>query len=83
MCSWRGTRPDGTETGRNITLAGRVAGTTDLWLFLKEKFLSHRLLDDYDAIEAAVCTAWKRIIGEAGRLTSLTSYPWIMNCVSS
>ena len=41
----------------------------------KEKFLSHRLLDDYDAIEAAVCAAWKRIISETGRLTSLTSYP--------
>ena len=54
-----------------------------LWLFLKEKFLSHRLLDDYDAIEAAVCAAWKRIIGETGRLISLTSYPWIINCVSS
>jgi len=54
-----------------------------LWLFLKEKFLSHRLLDDYDAIEAAVCAAWRHIIGETGRLTSLTSYPWIMDCVSS
>ncbi len=54
-----------------------------LWLYLKEKFISHRLLDDYDAIEAAVCAAWKRIIGEAGRLTSITSYPWILECVSS
>ena len=54
-----------------------------LWLFLKQKFLSHRLLDDYDAIEAAICAAWQRLIGQAGRLTSLTSYPWIMKCVSS
>jgi len=52
-----------------------------LWLFLKERFLSHRLLADYDAIEAAVTAAWQRLIAEAGRLTSLTSYPWIMNCV--
>jgi transposase len=52
-----------------------------LWLYLKERFLSHRLLDDYDAIEAAIVDAWRRLIGDPGRLTSLTSYPWIMNCV--
>lgn len=52
-----------------------------LWLFLKERFLSHRLLDDYEAIEAAITGAWQRLIAEAGRLTSLTSYPWIMDCV--
>ncbi len=52
-----------------------------LWLFLKEKFLSHRLLDDYSAIEDALAKAWNRLTAEAGRLTSLTSYPWIMNCV--
>jgi transposase len=52
-----------------------------VWLYLKQKFLSHRLLDDYDAIEAAISAAWKRLIGEPKRLTSLTSYPWIMECV--
>lgn len=54
-----------------------------VWLYLKEKFLSHRLLDDYDAIVDAVSAAWKRLLADTGRLTSLTSYPWIMNCVSS
>jgi transposase len=49
-----------------------------LWLYLKERFLSHRLLDDYGAIETAICDAWQRLIGEPGRLTSLTSYPWII-----
>jgi len=48
-----------------------------LWLYLKERFLSHRLLDDYDAIEDAICKAWQRLTAEQGRLTSLTSYPWI------
>ena len=54
-----------------------------VWLFLKERYLSHRLLDDYDAIADATCEAWRRLLGESGRLTSLTSYPWIMRCVSS
>ncbi len=29
-----------------------------LWLYLKQRFLSHRLLDDYDAIVDAACVAW-------------------------
>lgn len=52
-----------------------------LWLYLKERFLSHRLLDDYGAIEAAIVAAWRRLIADSGRLTSLTSYPWIMDYV--
>lgn len=48
-----------------------------IWLYLKERFLSHRLLDDYDAIVDAACTAWNRLTAEPGRITSLCSYPWI------
>jgi transposase len=54
-----------------------------VWLYLKERFLSHRLLDDYDAIVEATAKAWNRLLAETGRLTSLTSYPWIMSCVRS
>jgi transposase len=54
-----------------------------VWLFLKEKFLSHRLLDDYDVILDAAAFAWNRMAKEPGRFASLCSYPWIMNCVSS
>ena len=52
-----------------------------LWLYIKQKFLSHRLLDDYQAIEDAICGAWQKLLADARRLTSLTSYPWIMECV--
>ncbi len=48
-----------------------------VWLHLKARFLSHRLLNDYDAIVDATCTAWNRLKAEAGRITSLCSYPWI------
>ena len=48
-----------------------------VWLYLKERFLSHRLLADYDAIVDATCSAWNRLCAEAGRLTALCSYPWI------
>jgi transposase len=52
-----------------------------LWLYLKQKYLSFRVLDDYDAIEDAICKAWQQLIAEAGRLKSLSSYPWIIQCV--
>jgi hypothetical protein len=48
-----------------------------IWLYLKQRFLSHRLLDDYDAIVDAANKAWNRLVAEAGRLASLCSYPWI------
>ena len=48
-----------------------------VWLHLKERFLSHRLHADYDAIAEAASQAWNRLVAETGRLTSLCSYPWI------
>lgn len=50
-------------------------------LYLKERYLSHRLLDDYDAIVDAAEAAWKRLTAESGRLTSLCSYPWIKDVI--
>ena len=48
-----------------------------LWLYLKQRFLLHRLLDDYDAIAEAACKAWNRLMAEIGRVKTLCSYPWI------
>ena len=41
-----------------------------VWLYLKQRFLSHRLLPDYDAIVDAACQAWDRLIAETGRIRS-------------
>ena len=49
-----------------------------VWLYLKVRFLSMRRLNDYQAIVTATSRAWKRPRRQSGRLTSLTSYPWIM-----
>ena len=54
-----------------------------VWLYLKERYLSHRLLDDYDAIVDATCKAWKRLTAEAGRITTLCGYPWIEKLVAA
>jgi hypothetical protein len=46
-----------------------------VWLYLRERHLSHRLLDTYDAVVAALCRAWNALTEE--RLHSLTSYPYL------
>ena len=60
----------------NITLVPLPAYSPELnpvervWLYLKQRFLSLRLLNDYKAIVAAASKAWKRLSRETGRLTS-------------
>ena len=50
-----------------------------VWLYLKQRFLSLRLLNDYQAIVAACIESLEAILAQAhGRIASLTSYPWIM-----
>lgn len=67
----------------NVTLVALPPYSPELnpvervWLYLKERFLSHRLHDDYDAIVEAACTAGQRLTAETGRITSLSSYSWI------
>ena len=46
-------------------------------LYLRERYLSHRVLDDYEAVLEAVCRAWNRLLDEIGRLTTLTAYPYL------
>lgn len=46
-----------------------------LWLFLRERHLSHRLVHSYDAIVEALCNAWQALSVE--RLISLTSFPYL------
>jgi transposase len=49
-----------------------------VWLYLKQRFLSLRLHNDYKAVVAAASKAWRRLCKQTGRLASLTAYPWIM-----
>ena len=46
-----------------------------VWLYLRERFMSHRLLDSYDAIVDACCAAWNRLTPE--RLRSLSQFPYM------
>jgi hypothetical protein len=48
-----------------------------VWLYLRERFLSHRLFADLDAILDRCCDAWNRLRAEPGRIASLTDYPYL------
>jgi transposase len=53
-----------------------------LWLYLRERYLSIRILDDTEAIIDACCEAWNQLIAEPGRIQSLCDYPWITEVTS-
>ena len=47
-----------------------------VWLYLRERFLSHRLWLSYDDIIDACCAAWNVLLAEAGRIRSLSTLDW-------
>jgi transposase len=48
-----------------------------VWLYLRERYLSHRLLADYDAVVDACCRAWNALTAETRRISSLCAYPYL------
>jgi hypothetical protein len=71
-----------------LSKASRRGSSPDLnpvervWLYLRERFLSLRLLHSTDAIIGACCDAWLRLVAETDRIKSLCSYPWIEKVAS-
>jgi transposase len=49
-----------------------------VWLYLRERFLSRRVLDGYTAVLDAACRAWNALAAEPGRLASLTAHPHLL-----
>jgi hypothetical protein len=49
-----------------------------VWLYLRKRFLSHRVLGDYRGILDAICRAWNALTAETGRLKSRTAYPYLL-----
>jgi hypothetical protein len=47
-----------------------------VWLYLRDRFLSLCLLEDYEAIVNACCKAWNGVAEDAERIRSLCLYPW-------
>jgi transposase len=82
QAGWHGSRR--LAVPGNITLLPLPAYPPELnpvervWLYLRERFLSHRVLDGYKAVLDAACDAWNTLAAETGRLTSLTAYPYLL-----
>jgi hypothetical protein len=47
-----------------------------VWLYLRERFLSHRRWPSYDDILDACCDAWNALVTETGRIRSLCALNW-------
>jgi hypothetical protein len=47
-----------------------------VWLFLRERFLSHRLSPSYADILAACCATWNALPAETVRIRSLCTLDW-------
>ena len=52
-----------------------------VWLYLRERHLSLRLLPDTEAIVDACCDAWNALIDDTDPLRSLCFQPWIRKVV--
>ncbi len=72
----------------NITLVHLPAYSPELnpverlWLYRKERFLSHRIFGDQHAIVDACAKAWNERKVEAGRIAMLTGYPYIRSVMT-
>lgn len=53
-----------------------------VWLYLRERYLSFRVLATVQEIEDACYKAWNCLIQEKDRLKTLTFYPYIKNAIS-
>ena len=53
-----------------------------IWLYLRERYLSHRWLADYEAVVDACCHAWNALVADKGRIQSLTSYSYLNGVTS-
>jgi len=48
-----------------------------LWIYFKERFLSHCIFKDQHAIVDACAKAWNDLMAETGRIAAITNYPYI------
>ena len=66
----------------NITLLSLPAYAPELnpveniWEYLRQNKLAHRLYDDYNAIVEACCQAWNDLIATPERIASITQRGW-------
>ena len=85
---WHGAR--GLAVPTNVTLVPLPPYSPELnpvervWLYLRERWLSHRVLaGGYAAVLDAACAAWNALRAEPECLRSLTAFPWLPSAVTN
>jgi transposase len=48
----------------------------NVWQYLRQNFLAHRVFEGYDQIVDACCDAWNRFANNPEAITSITSRHW-------
>lgn len=77
------------EIPSNLTLVHLPSHAPELnpvekvWQYLRDRWLSHRVLPGYQAVLDAACHAWNALRAEPDRLRSLTSFPWLPTSVAN
>lgn len=81
-------RSEGLEVPENISLlplppySPELNAQENIWQYLRQNYLAGKIFDTYDDIVDASCTAWKLLISEKGRITSIAQREWLI-CVTS
>jgi transposase len=66
----------------NITLlplppaSPELNSAENIWQYLRQTYLSNRVFDSYTAILDACQDAWRRLLAEIGRITSIAARDW-------
>jgi transposase len=67
---------------KNLTLiflpsrAPELNPVENVWLDLRQNWLSNRVFDTYEAIVEAACEAWRRLIAQPNTITSIGLREW-------
>src|SRR5205085_11314840 len=48
----------------------------NIWQYLRQTYLSNRVFDSYTAILDACENAWRKLLAQAGRITSIATRDW-------
>jgi len=48
----------------------------NVWQYLRQNYLAHRVFDDYEAIVDACSKAWNNLIAQPDRITSIATRSW-------
>jgi len=69
--------PDNITITRQPRYCPEVNPIERVWLYLRERYLSHRVFKDYRAILDACCQAWNAIADDPNMMKSLTDFAYI------